>query len=80
MAAQSLQISLDSDLLRRIDEDPEARQTGRSAFILSAIQLYLAAKERRAIDEGLERAYGGQADVLVDEISDLLGSQAWPND
>jgi predicted transcriptional regulator len=80
MAAQSLQISLDSDLLRRIDADPEAREAGRSAFIHSAIQLYLAAKERRAIDEGLERAYTGQADVLLDEVSDLLCSQAWPTD
>jgi len=36
-----VQISMDAALLRRIDADPEVRQRGRSAFIRSAIEMYL---------------------------------------
>ena len=79
MAARPIQISMDTDLLRRIDQEPEVRERGRSAFIRSAVELYLAAKQRRAIDDRIQRAYDGQADAMLDEIVDLMGDQAWPN-
>ena len=80
MAATPVEISLDSDLLGRVDADPEARVLGRSAFISSAIQLYLTAKQRREADARLAQAYAGQADAMLAEITDLLDAQAWPND
>jgi len=80
MTAKAVQVSIDTDLLRRIDADPEARERGRSAFIRSAVELYLTARERREIDSRLTRAYQGQADVLLAEIEDLLGEQSWPSD
>jgi metal-responsive CopG/Arc/MetJ family transcriptional regulator len=46
MAAKPVQVSLDQELLRRIDRDPEARKLGRSAFIRNAVSTYLRAKER----------------------------------
>ncbi len=79
MAARPIQISMDTDLLQRIDQEPEVRERGRSAFIRSAVELYLAAKQRRAIDDRIKRAYDGQADAMLDEIVDLMGDQAWPN-
>jgi metal-responsive CopG/Arc/MetJ family transcriptional regulator len=80
MAAKPVQVSIDTDLLRRIDADPETQDRGRSAFIRSAVEIYLAARERSEIDAGLVRAYEGQADAMLAEIEDLLGEQAWPSD
>ena len=80
MAARPVQISLDSDLLDQIDADPEARTKGRSAFIRSAVQIYLKAKERREIEERLARAYAGEAGSLLDEVEELIGQQSWPSD
>jgi metal-responsive CopG/Arc/MetJ family transcriptional regulator len=78
MAARPVQISLDRDLLRRIDSDLEAQRKGRSAFIRSAVLYYLADKQRREIDARIRRAYSGKADELLGEVEALLGVQAWP--
>ena len=80
MSAKTVRVSIDTDLLRRVDADPEARARGWSAFIRSAVELYLTARERREIDSRLARAYQGEADVLLAEIADLLGEQSWPSD
>lgn len=80
MPAKPVQVSIDTDLLSRIDADPEAKERGRSAFIRSAVELYLTARERREIDSQIARAYEGQADALLEEIEDLLGEQSWPGD
>jgi metal-responsive CopG/Arc/MetJ family transcriptional regulator len=78
MAAKPVQVSLDGELLRRIDRDPEAKKLGRSAFIRNAVSAYLQAKERRDVDAAIRRAYAGEADDLVDEVEDLMGAQSWP--
>jgi metal-responsive CopG/Arc/MetJ family transcriptional regulator len=78
MAARAVQISLDEPLLRRIDADPQARKIGRSAFIRSAVLVYLEAKRRRSTDEAIRRAYSGKADDLLADVEELMGAQAWP--
>ena len=78
MPARPVQISMDAEFLRRIDADPEVRRRGRSAFIRSAIEMYLRARQRREIDEQLRNAYGGHADELLEEVSDLMDAQEWP--
>lgn len=78
MAAKPVQVSLDEELLRRIDRDPEARKLGRSAFIRNAVSTYLRAKERRQIDEAVRRAYEGHADQMLSEVDVLVEAQAWP--
>ncbi len=80
MAARPVQISVDSDLLDQIDADSEVREKGRSAFIRSAVQIYLKAKEKRDIEAQLARAYSGGGDTLLEEVEVLIGRQAWPND
>jgi metal-responsive CopG/Arc/MetJ family transcriptional regulator len=80
MAARPVQISMDEKLLQRIDEDPEAQEKGRSAFIRSAVECYFSAKERREIEARLVRAYSGQADLLLSEVEDLLDTQTWPTE
>jgi len=78
MPSRPVQISIDPDLLQRIDRDPEAREKGRSAFLRSAASFYLAAKRRRATDNAIARAYEGEADAMLEEVVELMVSQAWP--
>jgi metal-responsive CopG/Arc/MetJ family transcriptional regulator len=78
MPSQPVQVSIEKSLLKRIDTDPETKKLGRSAFIRSAVELYLRAKERRAVDESIRRAYSGKRDELLTEIEDLIEVQQWP--
>jgi metal-responsive CopG/Arc/MetJ family transcriptional regulator len=80
MGAKAVQISLDSELLKRIDRDAEAKRLGRSAFIRSAVELYLREKVRRRTDDEIRRAYGGRADEMSVESEAFLGAQAWPKE
>ena len=80
MPAKAVQISVDLELLRRIDADPETREKGRSAFVRSAVSSYLAAKRRKAIDLAIGAAYGDATGAMEAEVSDLLDAQAWPRD
>ena len=79
MAVKPVQISIDADLLRRLDADPEAREKGRSAVVRNAVEFYLAAKQRRELDERIVGAYDGQADAMLDEVRELIGAQQWPD-
>jgi metal-responsive CopG/Arc/MetJ family transcriptional regulator len=76
MPARPIHVSLDSDLLGQIDADPEVLEKGRSAFIRSAIQVYLQSKGRREIEDRLAQAYGGKADSLLREVEALMGRQS----
>jgi predicted transcriptional regulator len=80
MAARAVQISLDHALLKRIDQDPEARSLGRSAFLRQAVEHYFATKQRAGIDQALLRGYKGDAAQAADEIDGLIESQAWPDE
>jgi metal-responsive CopG/Arc/MetJ family transcriptional regulator len=76
--AKAVQISLDEELLRRVDADPETRRKGRSAVVRSALLLYLRNKQSRRVDDLIRRAYGTEADEMLDEIEPLIEAQAWP--
>jgi metal-responsive CopG/Arc/MetJ family transcriptional regulator len=80
MPAKPVQISVDTDLLERIDADEETRTHGRSAFIRSAVEGYLAAKRRRQIDAQIQAAYQGHADALLGEAAGLMDAQKWPEE
>ncbi len=80
MPSKPVQISIDTDLLRRIDKDPEVRKRGRSAFVRSAVELYLRTKRRRSTDRRIVEAYGGRADEMLEEIADLIDDQVWPEE
>ncbi|HYN01224.1 MAG TPA: ribbon-helix-helix protein, CopG family [Vicinamibacteria bacterium] len=80
MSAKPVQISIDVELLQRIDSDPETREKGRSAFVRSAVSSYLDAKRRRDVDTAIRAAYGGAKDDMQAEVADLMDAQAWPRD
>jgi metal-responsive CopG/Arc/MetJ family transcriptional regulator len=76
--AKPVQISIDEELLRRVDADPETKRRGRSSVVRSALLLYLESKRRRLTDTQILRAYGEAADDMLDEIEPLIRRQAWP--
>ena len=78
MAAKPVQVSLDTELLDRIDADPETRARGRSAFVRSAVERYLAMTERKAVEESIASAYRDSGESVLAEIADLLDAQEWP--
>jgi metal-responsive CopG/Arc/MetJ family transcriptional regulator len=80
MSAKPVQVSIDLELLRRIDSDPETREKGRSAFIRSAVSSYLEAKRRREVDSAIRAAYGAVEDDLQADVAGLMDAQAWPRD
>ena len=80
MSAKPVQISIDVELLQRIDSDPETREKGRSAFVRSAVSSYLDAKRRRDVDNAIRAAYGGAEGDMQAEVADLMDAQAWPRD
>ena len=80
MPAKPVQVSIDLELLRRIDSDPETREKGRSAFVRSAVSSYLDAKRRRDVDVAIRAAYGGAKDDMRAEVANLMDAQAWPRD
>lgn len=80
MTVRPVQISMDQQLLERIDGDPETHEKGRSAFIRAAVESYLSAKEQREIEARLVHAYAGQADVMFGEVDELLDAQTWPRE
>jgi metal-responsive CopG/Arc/MetJ family transcriptional regulator len=80
MPARPVQISIDSALLERVDADPETQTRGRSAFVRSAIERYLALKSRQQIDRQIAGAYQGNADALLDDVTGLMDIQQWPDE
>ncbi len=80
MPSKPVQISLDADLLRRIDAHPRAKKLGRSAFLREAAELYLRAQARRAVDDRIRAAYGDHEGELVADVEALMGAQIWPDE
>jgi len=80
MPAKPVQVSIDTELLRQIDRDPETKTKGRSAFIRSAVSSYLEAKRRRDVDAAIRAAYRGAGNSMAAEVADLIDAQVWPHD
>lgn len=78
MPSRPVQISIDVDLLERIDRDEETQRSGRSGVVRRALEYYLEAKRRRGVDVQLRKAYGKAP--LEREVLDLMSAQAWPED
>jgi metal-responsive CopG/Arc/MetJ family transcriptional regulator len=80
MPAKPVQISLDSELLERIDADPDTKAHGRSAFVRAAVERHLAAKARQRVDASIRAAYSRSADKALAETTALMDLQEWPVD
>jgi metal-responsive CopG/Arc/MetJ family transcriptional regulator len=74
---KAIQITLDTELLKRLDADDDVRREGRSAVLRRAAEEYLARRRKRAIAEQYERAYRKDPG-LGDDFSGWQDEGAWP--
>jgi metal-responsive CopG/Arc/MetJ family transcriptional regulator len=54
---KAIQVTLDEDLLARLDRDDEVRRDGRSAVLRRAAELYLRQRRSRVIAKAYRDAY-----------------------
>jgi metal-responsive CopG/Arc/MetJ family transcriptional regulator len=78
MPAKPVQISIDHELLARIDRDPQTKKQGRSAFMRDAVELYLATRHRREVNRKIATAYATKSHDLLADAEAWLEDQAWP--
>lgn len=78
MPAKPVQISIDRELLARIDRDPQTKKQGRSAFMRDAVELYLATKHRREVNRQIATAYATKSHALLADAEAWIEEQAWP--
>jgi len=76
---KAIQFTLDEELLRRVDSDPEVKAKGRSAFLRNAIDAYLRSRRERSIGDAYRRAYRARP-VQQDEFETSGGALAWPDE
>jgi predicted RNA-binding protein YlxR (DUF448 family) len=79
-AKKPVQVSLDRSLLRVIDADAESKVQGRSAFITSAILLYLRAKREKLIDDQIIAVISKQGNEMANESKPLVAAQSFSPD
>ena len=76
---KAVQFTLEEELLRQIDRDPEAKRLGRSAFLRRAAREYLARRRSQEIRDAYRRGYG-ERPVAAEEFGPLIEAQAWPDE
>lgn len=74
---KAIQVTLDEELLKRLDATEEARAEGRSAVLRRALREYLSRRRRSEIAEAYSRAYGEGG---VDELDGWESEGVWPED
>ncbi|MCY3759517.1 MAG: ribbon-helix-helix domain-containing protein [Acidobacteria bacterium] len=73
---KTIQITIDEELLARLDKTEEVRQIGRSAVLRRAASDYLDRQSRIEIARQYQKAYGANAN-LGKEFKGWEGEAAW---
>ena len=76
IAMKTIQITMDEELLARLDKAEEVQQLGRSAVLRRATAEYLARQSRLEIARQYQKAYGADAD-LENEFKGWEDEAAW---
>lgn len=76
---KAIQVTLDEDLLKRLDQDEEVKRDGRSAVLRRAADQYLRQRRTRAISADYRRAYGGGVG-LGEEFKGWPTEGVWPEE
>ena len=74
---KTIQITIDPELLHKIDHDEESIKKGRSAFLRQAVRYYLEQKRLKSISEKYRSGY---TKVLAkdDDLTIWEDEQVWP--
>ena len=76
---KTIQITMDEELLARLDKAEEVKQIGRSAVLRRATAEYLARQRQVEIARQYQKAYGADA-TLGDEFKGWEDEAAWMNE
>ena len=76
---KAVQITLDEELLAKLDTDPEVRRDGRSAVLRRAAREYLARRQREVIARQYQEAYAAP-DAPGDELDGWEDEGEWPGE
>jgi metal-responsive CopG/Arc/MetJ family transcriptional regulator len=76
---KAIQVTLDEELLRRLDALPEVTRGGRSAFFRRVARQHLEERRRLEIREAYARGYGNSP-VVEGELDTEPERLAWPED
>ncbi len=74
---KAIQITLDDELLAKLDADDEVRRDGRSAVLRRAADEYLRGRRRRTIADQYAKGYGASPD-LGSELAGWEDEGTWP--
>jgi metal-responsive CopG/Arc/MetJ family transcriptional regulator len=74
---KAIQITLDEELLERLDGDEEVRRDGRSAVLRRAAELYLRQRRDDAIAAAYRRGYA-EAGGIGPEFDGWSSEGSWP--
>lgn len=74
---KAIQISMDEDLLTRLDADEEVQKDGRSAVLRRAVDQYLRQRRAQTIAAAYARAYG-LTPGLDQEFAGWEAEGVWP--
>ena len=74
---KTIQITIDPELLHKIDHDEESIKKGRSAFLRQAVRSYLEQKRLKSISEKYRLGYK-QGLAKDDDLTIWEDEQVWP--
>jgi metal-responsive CopG/Arc/MetJ family transcriptional regulator len=74
---KTIQITIDPELLHKIDHDEESIKKGRSAFLRQAVRYYLEQKRLKSISEKYRLGYT-QGLAKDDDLTIWENEQVWP--
>ena len=74
---KTIQITIDPELLNKIDNDEESKKKGRSAFLRQAVRYYLEQKRLKSISEKYRSGYTPES-AKDDDLTIWEDEQVWP--
>ena len=77
---KAIQITMDEELLTRLDADEQVQRLGRSAVLRQVALEYIARRKRQAVAEQYRRAYAGVAAGLGPELEAWEEQGVWPSE
>jgi metal-responsive CopG/Arc/MetJ family transcriptional regulator len=76
---KTIQITMDEELLARLDRDEETKRVGRSAVLRRAVADYLKRRNHQTIAASYQRAYG-TGTGLGSEFEGWEAEGQWPKE
>jgi metal-responsive CopG/Arc/MetJ family transcriptional regulator len=77
---KAIQITIEEELLRRLDSTDEVQRDGRSAVLRRAAEEYLDRRRAQLIRERYRQAYGADATGLGTEFEGWEDQGSWPKE